>query len=92
MKTYLISYDLRIPETSEDYKKLIAYIKTYGTYAKPLLSLWFIKTNKTVSVVRDEIKSETDFNDAILVIDVTNSNWGTSGVTKPNTDWMKAHI
>lgn len=92
MKTYLISYDLRVPETSEDYKKLIAYIKTYGTYAKPLLSLWFIKTNKTISVVRDEIELETDSNDRTLVIDVTNANWGTSGVSQENTDWMKAHI
>lgn len=92
MKTYLISYDLRVPETSEDYRRLIAYIKTYDYYAKPLLSLWFIKTSKTVTTVRDEIKSATDSNDRILVIDVTGANWATDGVTKENTAWMKSNI
>ncbi len=92
MKTYLISYDLRIPETSQDYINLINYIKTYAGYSKPLLSLWLIKTNKTVSAVRDEIKGETDFNDGILVLDVTNANWATQGIAKTHTDWMKNYL
>jgi len=92
MKTYLVSYDLRVPETSEDYTKLIDHIKTYTYWATPLKSVWFIKTSKAVSQVRDDIKSETDANDGLLVIDVTNSNWGTVGIGSKVTDWMKQNI
>jgi hypothetical protein len=92
MKTYLISYDLRVPETSEDYKKLIDHIKSYDYWATPLKSVWFVKTNKSVSEVRNDIKSETDANDGLLVIDVTGSNWGTTGVSTKVADWMKVNI
>ncbi len=92
MKTYLISYDLRVPETSEDYKKLINHIKAYDYWATPLKSVWFIRTYKSVSEVRDGIKSETDANDGLLVIDITGSSWGTIGVSTKVTDWMKENI
>jgi len=92
MNTYLISYDLRIPETSQDYKKLIDYIKTYPGYAKPLKSLWLINTGKTVAQVRDDLNKQVDSNDGILVIDVTDSDWATIGISKNTTDWMQNNI
>ena len=91
MKTFLISYDLGVPETSEDYKRLIAYIKTFS-WAKPLYSVWLIRTTKSVDKIRDEIKAETDNNDKTLVIDVTSADWATNGVSKDVTDWMKANM
>ena len=92
MKTYLISYDLRVPETSEDYQKLIKLIKGYSGWAKPLKSVWFIKTSKSVSEVRDELNKETDANDGLLVIDITGANWGTVGISTEVTDWMKENL
>jgi hypothetical protein len=92
MKTLLISYDLRVPETSEDYKKLIKYIKSFGTWAKPLYSVWLVKTDKTCAMVRDEIKMETDSNDRTLVIEVTGADWATTNVDKEVTDWMKKNL
>lgn len=92
MNTLLISYDLRIPETSEDYKKLIDYIKTLGDWAKPLKSVWIIKTFKSTSDIRDELIQKTDANDGLLVIDVTNRDWATSGILKEVTDWMKNNL
>lgn len=92
MKTLLISYDLRVPETSEDYKKLIKYIKSFGTWAKPLYSVWLVKTDKTCAMVRDEIKKETDSNDRTLVIEVTGADWATTNVDKEVTDWMKKNL
>lgn len=92
MNTYLISYDLRVPETSEDYKKLINHIKSYTSWATPLKSVWFIKTSKSVSQIRDDLNTETDANDGILVIDVTGSNWGTIGISNKVTDWMKVNL
>jgi hypothetical protein len=92
MKTYLISYDLRIPETASDYQRLIDFIKSYGSWATPLKSVWLVKTSKTVAQVRDEINVKTDANDGLLVIDVTGANWGTVGVSDKVTDWMKQNL
>lgn len=91
MKTYLISYDL-LNKGIYDYEILIDHIKTYSYWAKPLESVWFIKTEKSVSSVRDELKSYAAEKDKILVIDVTGANWGTSFLSKKVTDWMKENL
>ncbi len=83
---------LRIPETSEDYKKVIEYIRAYNYFAKPLKSVWLIKTNKSVSDIRDDLKVLSDNNDGILVIDITNKYWATAGIDKEVTEWMKSNI
>lgn len=92
MKTYLISYDLGIPETSSDYEKIIEYIKSLGSWAKPLKSQWFVKSGKECKEIRDDLMSLTDKNDGILVMDVTDDNWGTSRIDSAVTDWMKQNI
>ncbi|MEK7464084.1 MAG: hypothetical protein AAB610_03125 [Patescibacteria group bacterium] len=92
MSTHLISYDLRVPETSEDYKKLINAIKALGGWATPLKSVWFVTTTKSASDVCDYIKAQTDLNDGILVVNITDDDWATVGVTKEVTDWMKVNI
>lgn len=92
MKTYLISYDLGVPETSDDYKKLIAHIKSYSNWAKPLYSVWFVKTEKTCAQVRDETMKYLDTNDKLLVMDVTGDDWGTKSIDKVVTEWMTANL
>lgn len=92
MNTLLISYDLGLPETYEDYKLLIQYIKLYPNWAKPLQSVWLIKTTKTSGQVRDEIKVKIDSNDKVLVMDVTKTGWATFNVSKDVTDWMKKNL
>ncbi|MBP8591051.1 hypothetical protein KBI33_01105 [Candidatus Shapirobacteria bacterium] len=92
MNTFLITYDLGLPETYEDYKLLSQYLKSYPYWAKPLQSVWLVKTTKTVSEVRDEIKSKIDANDKVLVIDVTRTGWATFNVSKEVTDWMKNNL
>jgi len=92
MNTYLISYDLRVPETSEDYKKLIDHIKSYPSWAKPLYSVWLIKTDKTTAQVRDEIKNKTDANDRTLVLDVTGKSWASVGLPQEVVNWMKEKL
>jgi hypothetical protein len=92
MNTYLVSYDLRVPETSEDYKRLTRYFESYGYRAKPLKSVWFIKSDKPAEVIRDEISMLTDMNDGLLVIDVTGRYWATRGILNSVTDWMKSFL
>ncbi len=92
MNILMISYDLGIPETSEDYKTVIDYIKSHDSWAKPLKSQWLIKTSKSVSAVRDELQSMTDQNDRILVMNVTGDNWATSRIPSDITKWMKDNL
>ncbi|TAL19297.1 hypothetical protein EPN90_03975 [Patescibacteria group bacterium] len=92
MKTFLISYDLMGPETREDYVQLITHIKSFTYWAKPLKSVWLIKTDKGIAEVRNELKQYTDSNDKILVIDVSGANWATSNISTQITEWLKNNI
>lgn len=91
MNKYLISYDLGLPETREDYKKLITKIKGYKTWAKPLKSVWFILSTQKASEIRDELRVFLDYNDSLLVIEVK-SHWATSRINEKVTEWMKKNV
>lgn len=88
MKTYLISYDLIRPESSPEYARLISLIKTTKYWAKPLESVWLIKTTLGAMEVLNQLRSVVDTNDKILVIEITNS-WASINLPKEVTDWMK---
>ncbi len=89
MKTFLISYDLI---GQRDYPELIEAIKQYPFWAKPLESLWLIKTNETAAQVRDYLKSHIDDDDKLFVIDVTGTGWATYNISQRITDWMKSNL
>jgi hypothetical protein len=92
MKTLLISYDLAAPEGLRDYERIHNHIKTFTYWAKPLESVWLIRTDKRVSEIRDSLKIYTDANDRILVLDVTGVNWATFNLSKKVTDWMHDNL
>jgi hypothetical protein len=92
MKTFLISYDLGVPETHADYEALFSYLKSlYAIWARPVKSVWIIKSDKNVAQIRDEIKLVLDQNDKLIVVELA-SNWGTYNIPKEVTDWMKNNI
>lgn len=90
MKTFLISYDL-INKTMFDYSKLIEYIKSFNVWAKPLESVWLIKTDLDVMDIVNQIRNITSTNDKILVIEVTN-DWASFNISKEVSDWMRNNI
>lgn len=93
MRTHLISYDLGVPETSADYKRLIDHIKSIGsTWATPLKSQWLVVSSQTTAQIRDEITPLVDSNDKILVIEVTDDDWSSRNLPKEVTDWMTANM
>ncbi len=93
MRTYLVSYDLGVPEGSEDYKRVIDYIKSFTFWAKPLQSVWFVvSSTKTAGGIRDDLKGLTDPNDKILVIDVSADLWAVARLEPKVTEWMKSNI
>lgn len=88
MKTYLISYDLIRPESSPEYARLINLIKTAVFWAKPLESVWLIKTTLSAMEVAQLLRQGVDSNDRFLVIDMGN-DW--AGFNLPNDviSWLK---
>jgi hypothetical protein len=92
MKTFLISYDLGVPETHLSYTSLSIHIKSlYSSWARPVKSVWIIKSEKGVSQIRDEIKVALDSNDKLIVIEMA-GNWGTYNISQEVTSWMKNNI
>ncbi len=91
MKTYLISYDLVNKKILDKYLKLIKAIKTYNYWAKPLESLWLIKTNDSSMQITVYLKKFIDQTDRLLVIEVTD-DWTCFNMDLNVVKWMKAEI
>lgn len=85
MRTIQINYDLQKP--GRDYQPVYDYIKSHRVYARPLQSLWLIRTDKSASQVRDELKRYVDSNDKVLTFDVTGDAWA-SNFSDAHIDWM----
>ena len=90
MNTYLISYDLVGAIDRQEYDNLIAHIRTSYIWAKPLESVWLIKTNLSTSqVINNLLNFIKKSNDRLLVIQVTN-NWMAYNLSIEVIQWMKA--
>ena len=90
MAVHWVNYDLR--KQGQDYTKLIDYLKSSGTWAKPLDSSFFVSTTLTAAQLRDGIMEHIDSNDAVVVVDVTSDDWAAFGISEKVTDWMKDEL
>jgi len=89
MNTLLVGYDLNKP--SQNYEGLIDALKSYGTWWHHLDSTWLVRTTKTPSQLRDELKELIDANDELLVMNVSGDVWATAGFEKRANDWLQEH-
>lgn len=90
MAVHWVNYDLNKP--AQDYAKLIDYLKSQQSWAKPLKSSFFVKTSLTASQLRDGIKQHIDSSDDVVVIPVDGQGWATYGISSNVTDWMKSNL
>lgn len=86
MGVFAINYDLSSPD--RDYDKLTEQIKSYGTWAHFLDSLWLVSSSKTAGEIRDHLKKHIDSNDQLFVARLS-GNWASSNLSKKCTDWLK---
>lgn len=85
---YLISYDLKYP--GRDYTRLISEIKSLGSWAKPLESLWLVDTYlDTISIVSK--LSALDLTDKLLVIRANNP-WRSVRLDQDVANWMQQKV
>jgi hypothetical protein len=87
--TALITYDLNRP--GQDYARLIDAIKGLGGWLHPLESTWLVKTDLTVSAIRDYLKQFIDGTDELLVMDVSGAAWASQASQVANT-WLGANV
>jgi hypothetical protein len=90
MNIILISYDLMAP--GKDYGKLHEHLKSYPTWAKPLESLWLIKTSYNPTQIRNRVAQYVDQNDHLFVIDVTGAAAAWKNLSTEISEWIKNNL
>lgn len=79
-------------KSGQDYAKLIEYLKSFGTWAKPLKSSFFIKTSMTSAELQNGIKQHINSNDDVVVIPIDGRGWASCGLRQNITEWMKNNL
>lgn len=90
MHTILISYDLKKP--GQNYQDLWDHLKSYGTWAKPVESVWLVKTSSSAETVRNDAIRHIDTNDKIIVIDVTSQAAAWKNLTSEVSSWITKNL
>lgn len=68
MNRFVVTYDLvGSSESSADYERLIERIKAQPKWGKLQKSVWFVKTSKTATELRNELWGAMDANDRLYV-------------------------
>jgi len=86
MNTILISYDLQTP--GKDYVNLWKHLRSYGNWAKPLESVWLLRTAYNAEQVRNSTLNHIDQNDKIFVVDVTSRASAWKNLTMDVIKWI----
>ena len=87
MKTYIISYDLR---KVRDYKDLHDAIKSYGTWAHVLKSLWVVHSNSSAKEIREKLLYYMDSDDGIFVVKSGGEAAWRNVIS--NNEWLKKYL
>ena len=95
MAVHWVNYDLN--KTGQDYTKLIDYLKSHISWAKPLKSSFFVKTSQTAAEVRDGCTQYIDANDddddvVVVTVTVTVTVWATYGLSPEVNEWQKTNL
>jgi len=90
MAVHWVNYDLN--KSGQNYEKLITYLKSHNSWARPVRNSYFVQTPLSASALRDGIKQHVDSNDVVMVVSVTSSDWATSNVPADVTAWLRQHL
>ena len=90
MNTLLVSYDLIAP--SRNYEPLREFLESHSSWAKPVQSLYLVKSSKSAKLLRNDLTSFLDTNDKIIVINVTSDGAACTGLGEKGSDWIKNNL
>ena len=73
-KTFLVTYDLKIP--GQNYSDLYDAIKSEGDWQHPLESIWAVKTGISVSAgtLYERLRPLIDENDSLFIVEITDQD------------------
>lgn len=91
MNLYLVTYDLSKPEGLGDYYLLHEHLKTYEAWARPLQSVWIIKTYSSKDDVLNNVLRYVDGNDKVLVVGL-DKNWASFHLTDKIVNWLRQNL
>ena len=84
MKKYMIIY------TSDEYKSIVARIKTFKAYTRVKYRVWCVQTEiEKATDVRDRFDDVRTPGDLLMVIDITNSPWAAANLPTDTVYWLK---
>lgn len=86
MNTLLISYDLISP--GRNYEPLRGFLESHSYWAKPVQSLYLVKSNKSAESLRNDLAPFLDINDKIIVVDVTKDAAAWKGLSDKVSNWI----
>ena len=89
MTSYIVSYDLKAP--GKDYATLIEYLKSHTNWWHNLGSTWVVVTDLSAVELRDGIKSHTDSNDKVLVVQSAGIGAWFS-FAESGSNWLKKNL
>ena len=74
-----------------DYTKLHDAIRSYGTWAHALESVWIVSANSDAAAIRDYLSEFMDSNDRLVVVRLQ-GDWATFNVNLKVANWMKSTL
>jgi hypothetical protein len=85
---FLVAYDLREPnDTSEDYQRVIGYIKANFNWCHLEKSVWLVESALNASEIRDSIRTilyQTD----VLFVARLQGNWASWALGDERNKWL----
>lgn len=86
MKQYIVIFD---NVTAANHDAVINKIKSFGGWARISETVWYIRTNSSITTIRDAIYPEGNEDCKVFVVEVTSASWASYNLTKEVTDWLK---
>jgi len=88
LKIYTINYDLR---KQRNYERLYEAIRSYGSYAHVMESMWVILSNNSAVKIRDHLAQYVDNDDRLMVARATGeAAW--LNLSDENSQWLKRNL
>lgn len=84
----IVTYDLC--KSGKNYSDLYEYFKSFYTWAHITESTWFISTDKSCPIIREEISKIVDSDDRVFVAELTGNSAWTNVLC--DSDYLKKNI
>lgn len=87
MNIFLIVFQT---DSAERHSQVIGSIKSKGAWARITSTSWCVKSDSlSTTSLRDDLSRNLTNDDRLIVVDITNSYWGSYCLPSAVTDWLK---